>query len=1377
MESAGSCWQEAPLGGPNGPPPRGSPRPPSAVLVLPDSGPDPPSVRCLQEACAGLGGTVRTLRRGSLELGGAGGLEDFYNADVAILEVNDSLCQPSLFYHLGVRESYSMTNNILLCCQPDLADLKALREDICQKDTDCCGNYTFIPYMVTAQGKVLCCDSPMMKCLTELFQPQHNMESFLTPLTARLTKLLEVAPANPCEYFRETIRRDIRKAREMYGGEQLSQELARIQQRLDSMQCLSLDILMNFLLAYRDVQDYNAIISLVETLQALPTCDVAKGHSVTFHYTFALNRRNGPGDRRKALDVILPVVEGADGAAPDLYCMCGRIYKDMFISSGFKDLDKRDQATLWYGKAFSAEPTLHSGINLAVLQMAAGHQFESSAELRMIGVKLSCLLGRKGSLEKMQHYWDVGFYLGAGILANDVSKVSRASEKLYKLKPPIWYTMSVMETFMLYKHFKKPSLDMTTNSGGVPPFSASTDGVSPFITTPDRAPPVLATLAGTAEKQQLFDFWMGFMRESCQPFISTENCLVLILEMTKVFQPTFLIVKDSPGEQSVSLCHVCPSQEKGIPRWTFPASSIRGASISKCDERCCFLYVLHTAQDFQLYFPSQQHCKWFCNVIHTFTAEHELTIGEDSGDGNTDDTPEFDYEIAQNGDRVILGKGTYGVVYAGRDLNSQVRIAIKEIPERDSRFSQPLHEEIALHKRLKHRNIVRYLGSISQDGFIKIFMEEVPGGSLSSLLRSKWGPLKDNEATIAFYTKQILEGLRYLHDNQIIHRDIKGDNVLINTYSGVLKISDFGTSKRLAGISPSTETFAGTLQYMAPEIIDKGPRGYAKPADIWSLGCTIIEMATGKPPFYELGSPQAAMFKVGMFKIHPEVPESMSEEAKFFILKCFEPDPATRATAAALLQDPFLSGSGKKKSRRPAVRVTIEKASAGEYYRSLSVPASPREEGMRAGENQDRTGSLRTGRSSTDLTQNGTSPVLSFESSQQSFLSTPTDLGTDLTSSASSEESSGMFLLKKESERRATLHRILSEDLSTIVRSLVESQNQSSDATRLSWDHATQLVRLLNTYTGSPDRRQLAQDLLQLRARLHSDGLTLANTQGMLFNFQEAVKLVLRKHHIKPHWVFALDNLICQAVQAALTVMVTELKVQLQSSMEKDPKEQSESEVEDEQEEEEQKEEIPSKGVVVNQERGHLAAAQGTRAPSSGLGTLSLPTSEDSTLSSSPLVTQLSHLRAESNRLLVELCKKEKRHLELLQQALHTAENSLQALRRKSGPLDISESSPMKSHRMDAADPALISWLQSLGVNDRSIEMVLHHRFTLQDLLTSVTRSDLQYTGIRGGMICRIWGAVTEYRQSQNKPSVPPRSDHILTSQEEIVDKQTEERT
>ncbi|XP_069081341.1 mitogen-activated protein kinase kinase kinase 6-like isoform X2 [Pleurodeles waltl] len=1345
MESAVNCWQHITAGLPTTPSSRVPPRPPTVVLVVPDTGQDPPSLRCLQEACAGLGATVCTLSRGNLELGGdPGGQEDFYNADVAIVEVNDSLAQPSLFYHLGVRESYSMTNNILLCCQTDLADLQALKEDVSPKNVDCCGNYTFIPYVVTTQGKVLCCDSSMMKCLTEFFQPHFNIDTFLTPLTARLAKLLEGTTTNSCEYLRETIRRDIRKAREMYSGDQLRQELSRIQRRLDSVQCLSLDILMNFLLAYRDVQDYNAIISLVETLEALPTCDMAQQHSVTFHYTFALNRRNQPGDRKKALAVILPVVESEEGTAPDLYCMCGRIYKDMFLSSGFKDLDKRDRATFWYGKAFATEPTLHSGINLAVLLMASGHQFESSAELRVIGVKLSCLLGRKGSLENMQHYWDVGFYLGAGILANDVGKVCRASEKLYKLNPPVWYIMSIMETVLLYKHFKMPSLNCAMNSSGMSQFQASTDGVSPFIITSNTAHPVPVTPEDAIEKQQLFDFWMSFLHQSCQQCISTESCPVLVLEMTKIFQPSLLRVKNSGADQILSLCHVCPSQEKGITSWTFTPSCIRGASIAKCDERCCFLYVLHTAQDFQLYFPSQQHCKWFCNAIRTFTAEHELTIGEDGGDCTSDDFPEFDYELTENGDRVILGKGTFGVVYAGRDVNSQVRIAIKEIPERDSRFSQPLHEEIALHKRLKHRNIVQYLGSISQDGFIKIFMEEVPGGSLSSLLRSKWGPLKDNEATMAFYTKQILEGIRYLHDNQIIHRDIKGDNVLINTYSGVLKISDFGTSKRLAGISPSTETFAGTLQYMAPEIIDKGPRGYAKPADIWSLGCTIIEMATGKPPFYELGSPQAAMFKVGMFKIHPEVPNSMSEEAQTFILKCFEPDPDKRATAAVLLQDLFLCAPGKKKGHKPTLAWSGEKANTGECHQSLSVPISPREDRWDR-ERQNGTGSLKTRHSNIDLTQNSMGPVHSFGDLQQSFLRSPTDLGTELTPS-SAEETSGTFLLKKESERRATLHQILSEDMYSIVTSLVESQSESSVGTLLSRDHVSELVHLLNNYTGSPDRTKLTQNLLHLRARLHADGLTLSSTQGLLFSFQEVVKLVLRKHHIKPHWVFALDNLICQAVQAALTVMVTELKVQLQTSVDKDPKDQNDD---DDDEEEETKKEIPQHGVLVRQERLQPASAQDTRIPRSGVDMLSLNTSGDPSLCTSTLVTQLSLLQAESRRLMAELVKKEMYHQDLLQQALHSAENKLQTLRRKSVLMEISGVSPMKNHRADAEDPALISWLQNHNVDGRSLKIMLNHRFTLQDLLTCVTRSDLQYTGIRGGMVCRIWEAILENRRSK----------------------------
>uniref|UniRef100_A0A4W6C9X7 mitogen-activated protein kinase kinase kinase n=1 Tax=Lates calcarifer TaxID=8187 RepID=A0A4W6C9X7_LATCA len=1007
------------------------------------------SLKCLKEACADVHAVFKSISFDRISLGTTDILDSFYNADVAVVEMSDTFCQPSLFYHLGVRESFSMTNNIILYCYKQDSDLQA---------TKVTSNYTFIPYVVSPQGKVFACDATIMTGIKELMQPSFQLEPLLTPLVERLVHLLSNVHIQSSEYFRESIRHEIRMARERFSGQALSEELSHIQKRLDSVELLTPDIVMNLILSYRDIQDYDAIIKLVETLNHLPMCLVARHQNIQFHYIFALNRRNQPGDRTKALEAILPIVETGHKVASDVYCLCGRIYKDMFMSSGFTDHYSRDQACYWYGKAFETEPTLHSGINNVVLLMAAGHEFDTSIELRKLGVTLSTLLGRKGSLEKMRDYWDVGFFLGANILANEHRKVIEASEKLYRLKAPIWYVASIMETYILYRQFAKL--------------------------------PEVASL-----KQDTVDFWMELLLQTCKPTVSTDRCPVLILEPSKVFQPAIVCVSEEDESRTVQLKHVTPLK-KGLHQWTFPASEIRGVSASKIDERSCFLYALH-AHSCRLYL-----------------------------------IPQYIYETNENGDKVVLGKGTYGVVYAGRDLSNQVRIAIKEIPEKDSTYSQPLHEEIALHKRLKHRNIVQYLGSVSQDGFIKIFMEEVPGGSLSSLLRSKWGPLKDNEATIIFYTKQILEGLKYLHDNQIVHRDIKGDNVLINTYSGVLKISDFGTSKRLAGINPCTETFTGTLQYMAPEIIDQGPRGYGKPADIWSLGCTIIEMATGKTPFHELGSPQAAMFKVGMFKIHPRVPECMSEEAKGFIMNCFVPNPDDRATAAELLMDTFLRSSPKKKAKAPQESEPKDSLSA-DYQRSLSVPISIHvEDADSYSDSIDLSCSLDFRRPQ--------SACLGIEVSENppstsSFLLIPEDSPSEMSSPAATEENIGLFMLRKDSERRATLHRVLTDYISHVISNLQESVPQGSSLTA---DHITKLICCLRDNIRSPDRKQLTSELLDLRAILLAASVPMNSLQAVLFSFQDAVKRVLKQQRVKPHWMFALDNLLRQAVQEAITVLL-----------------------------------------------------------------------------------------------------------------------------------------------------------------------------------------------------------------------------------------------
>uniref|UniRef100_A0A4W5Q0J4 mitogen-activated protein kinase kinase kinase n=1 Tax=Hucho hucho TaxID=62062 RepID=A0A4W5Q0J4_9TELE len=1037
------------------------------------------SLKSVKEACADTHAVFKTIPFERISLGTTDILDIFYNADVAVVEISDTCCQQSLFYHLGVRESFSMTNNIILYCYKQDSDLQALKEQ--------CGSYTFIPYVVLPQGKVFACDATLLNGIKELMQPSFQLEPLLTPLVERLVQLLDnvhvhARSASFSGYFRESIRHEIRTARERFSGQDLSQELGRIQKRLDTVELLSPDIIMNLLLSYRDVQDYDAIIKLVETLNNLPMCLVAAQQNIKFHYIFALNRRNRPGDRAKALEVILPIVESGDRVASDVHCLCGRIYKDMFMSSGFKDHRSRDQACYWYGKAFETEQTLHSGINNVVLLMAAGHEFDTSIELRKIGVTLSSLLGRKGSLEKMQDYWDVGFYLGASILANEHRKVIEASEKLYRLNAPMWYVGSIMETFILYHQFTKP-------------------------------PEVKPT------KQETVDFWMELMLQACKPTVSTDRCPVLILELTKVLQPTIVCVSEEDDSCTVQLNHVTPL------KLLIPLFNLFDLfSVSKFDERSCFLYVLENSDDFQLCFPSELHCKGFCELFHT-----RLPV-----DFNLPYHLQFIYETSENGDKVVLGKGTYGVVYAGRDLSNQVRIAIKEIPEKDSTYSQPLHEEMALHKRLKHRNIVQYLGSMSQDGFIKIFMEEVPGGSLSSLLRSKWGPLKDNEATVIFYTKQILEGLKYLHDNQIVHRDIKGDNVLINTYSGVLKISDFGTSKRLAGINPCTETFTGTLQYMAPEIIDQGPRGYGKPADIWSLGCTIIEMATGKPPFHELGSPQAAMFKVGMFKIHPEVPECMSGEAKGCIMRCFTPDPDNRATASELLKDSFLKSTSRRKAKPEPD--TLPTDADDIYQRSMSVPVSIRVTDTDSDtDRMDLSCSWDLRRTISPLKGKD---ITKSPPSTRGFLPVSEEpSAVDMTASpAASGENLGLFLLRKDSERRATLHRILTEYITDVVRNI---QNTLPQVEReRSWAHISELIGCLRENIRSPDRRHLTNRLVKLRSTLLATSVPLKNLQAVLFSFQDAVKKVLRQQQVKPHWMFALDNLLRQAVQDAITVLL-----------------------------------------------------------------------------------------------------------------------------------------------------------------------------------------------------------------------------------------------
>ncbi|KAG3271757.1 hypothetical protein H1C71_029988, partial [Ictidomys tridecemlineatus] len=995
--------------------------------------------------------------------------------------------------------------------------------------------------------------------------------------------------------------------------------------------------------------------------------------------------RNSAGDREKALQVMLQVLQSCDHPAPDMFCLCGRIYKDIFLDSDCKDAASRDSAIEWYRKGFELQSSLYSGINLAVLLIVAGQQFETSMELRKIGVRLNSLLGRKGSLEKMNNYWDVGQFFTVSMLANDVGKAVQAAERLFKLKPPVWYLRSLVQNLLLIRRFKKPIIEHSP-------------------------------------RQERLTFWLDIIFEATNEVSNGLRFPVLVIEPTKVYQPSYVSINSEAEERTVSLWHVSPTEMKQIHEWNFAASSIKGISLSKFDERCCFLYVHDNSDDFQIYFSTEDQCSRFCFLVKEMLTNAAGSTVELEGEADGD-TLEYEYDYDANGERVVLGKGTYGIVYAGRDLSNQVRIAIKEIPEKDSRYSQPLHEEIALHKYLKHRNIVQYLGSVSEDGYIKIFMEQVPGGSLSALLRSKWGPMK--EPTIKFYTKQILEGLKYLHENQIVHRDIKGDNVLVNTYSGVVKISDFGTSKRLAGVNPCTETFTGTLQYMAPEIIDQGPRGYGAPADIWSLGCTIIEMATSKPPFHELGEPQAAMFKVGMFKIHPEIPEALSTEARTFILFCFEPDPQKRATATDLLRESFLRQVNKGKKNR----IAFKPSEGTRIVTSALALPSP---GEPLGSSSSEHGSISP--------DSDAQPDTFFERTQvpkhqlSHFLSVPDESSASEDRNAPSspdDRDQGLFLLRKDSERRAILYKILWEEQNQVVSNLQECVTQSSEELHLSVGHIKQIIGILRDFIRSPEHRVMASTISKLKVDLDFDSSSINQIHLVLFGFQDAVNKILRNHLIRPHWMFAMDNIIRRAVQAAITILIPELRAHFEPTSETEGVDKDTDEVEDD---------YPLADLPGSE--AHVAS--GGRRPGAAVAEEAQPHQQHLSL-------QLSKLRQESNRLLEHLVQKEREYQNLLRQTLEQKTQELYHLQLQFNCNGMTKN--LTPPPRQGTDKELIDWLQLQGTDANTIEKIVEENYTLSDILNNITKEDLRCLRLRGGVLCRLWHAVSQYRRQAQESS------------------------
>ncbi|SMN22920.1 similar to Saccharomyces cerevisiae YAR019C CDC15 Protein kinase of the Mitotic Exit Network that is localized to the spindle pole bodies at late anaphase [Maudiozyma saulgeensis] len=269
---------------------------------------------------------------------------------------------------------------------------------------------------------------------------------------------------------------------------------------------------------------------------------------------------------------------------------------------------------------------------------------------------------------------------------------------------------------------------------------------------------------------------------------------------------------------------------------------------------------------------------------------HEMNASK-TNEALPSSSPSVQYQLKQ-----VVGKGSYGVVYRAVNKKSKQTVAIKEINYDNDEELSEIMIEIDLLKNLNHINIVKYHGFIQKSSNLYIILEYASHGSLKNLFAKRpTKRLEENETTI--YIKQTLHGLAYLHEQGVIHRDIKAANLLLDA-NNIVKLADFGVSTM---VNNTAMTLAGSLNWMAPEIITN--KGASTLSDIWSLGATVVELMTGNPPFHNLIDINI-YYAIENDKYYP--PDSLPDKCKHFLKQCFHKSMYRRPTAVQLLKHPWL---------------------------------------------------------------------------------------------------------------------------------------------------------------------------------------------------------------------------------------------------------------------------------------------------------------------------------------------------------------------------------------------------------------------------------------------------------------------------------------
>ncbi|KAE9591920.1 putative mitogen-activated protein kinase kinase kinase STE-STE11 family [Lupinus albus] len=263
----------------------------------------------------------------------------------------------------------------------------------------------------------------------------------------------------------------------------------------------------------------------------------------------------------------------------------------------------------------------------------------------------------------------------------------------------------------------------------------------------------------------------------------------------------------------------------------------------------------------------------------------------------------------------LVGSGSFGTVHLAMSKFTGALFVVKSAHLGAGR--EALDNEVKILKSLRSSPyIVQCLGTEEEgqrnnNNNLNVFMEYMAGGSLADVARKFGGSL--NEEVVRVYTREILLGLKHLHQHGIVHCDLKCKNVLLGS-CGNIKLADFGSAIRVTDSKGDdgglknclVSVVGGTPLWMAPEVLRNEMLDFS--ADIWSLGCTVIEMATGTPPWAgEVSNPMAAMLRIAHGDGVPQFPTHFSTGALNFLSKCLERDPQKRFTADELLNHPFIS--------------------------------------------------------------------------------------------------------------------------------------------------------------------------------------------------------------------------------------------------------------------------------------------------------------------------------------------------------------------------------------------------------------------------------------------------------------------------------------